>query len=249
MRTNLLAWLSSTGLDEQRAEIYLAVLSLGETTASELAKKMNAGRTTMYDNLRVLEERGYIQTIRQGKRKVFIPLHPKELYKRIEGQKDQLKDLLPDFLSLYADKSSHPFVQLFSGPLASREIFEDILNVTKKEYIYFSPPKETIKTVDRSYMAKWVERRIKKGIRSRSLRVPSKEVKDERFQAHPQLLREVRYLHGAMDLKSTIYIYEHNVAVISTASEASAFIIHSPDLAYSFRQIFEFLWGISLKSL
>lgn len=248
MKSNLLSWLCSTGLDEQRAEIYLTVLSLGETTASVLAKKMKAGRTTMYDNLRVLEERGYIQTINQGKRKLFIPLHPKELYKKIENQKDQLKDLLPDFLSVYADVSSSPFVQLFNGPLAAREVYEDILNVTKKEYIYFSPPKETIKMVDRSYMTKWVERRIKKGIVSRALRVPSKDVKDDYFRGDSKMLREVRYLHGALDLKSTIYIYEHNVAVISTLSEATAFIIHSPDLSYSLKQIFEFLWSISLKA-
>ena len=204
MKSNLLSWLCSTGLDEQRAEIYLTVLSLGETTASVLAKKMRAGRTTMYDNLRVLEERGYIQTINQGKRKLFIPLHPKELYKKIENQKDQLKDLLPDFLSVYADASSHPFVQLFNGPLAAREVFEDILNATKKEYVYFSPPKETIKMVDRSYMTKWVERRIKKGIMSRALRVPSKDVKDDYFRGDSKMLRDVRYLHGALDLKSTI---------------------------------------------
>lgn len=248
MNTNILSWLKSTGLDEQRSRIYLASLSRGETTASDIAKDVKMGRTALYDNLRVLESRGYVSTVRRGKRLVFVPLHPKELFKKIENQRDQLKDLLPDFLAHYAETSQQPFVQLFTGPLAAREVFEDILSATKNEYVYFSPPLETMKTVERAYMVKWVERRIAKKIKSRSLRVASKDIGDPFFGDDPKLLREVRYLHGAIDLKSTIYVYENNVAVISTRKEGAAFILHSPDLAYSLKQLFEFLWGISVRS-
>lgn len=249
MNNNLLAWLLSTGLDEQRAALYLAALSKGEATAGELATELKMGRTAMYDNLRVLEERGYIKTIRQGKRKLFVPLHPKELYKKFENQKEQLKDLLPDFLALYGNVSSQPFVQAFSGAYAAREVFEDILKVAKKDYVYFSPPDETVQTVDRDFIKKWIERRVKKGIMSRSLRVKSKSrIEDQLFNAEEPYLRQIRYLSGYVDLKSAVYIYENNIGVISTKKEGAAFIIHSPDLAYTLRQLFEFLWGISLKS-
>ena len=248
MNTNILAWLKSTGLDEQRSRIYLATLSRGETTASDLAKDLKMGRTAIYDNLRVLEERGYVSTVRHGKRLAFIPLHPKELFKKVENQRDQLKDLLPDFLASYAESSKQPFVQLFSGALAAREVYEDILNTTKSEYVYFSPPIETMKMLDRSYIAKWIERRVAKKIKSRTLRVASKEIDDALFANSTKYLREVRYLHGQIDLKSTIYIYENNIAVISTRREGSAFIIHSPDLAYSMRQIFDFMWSLSLRT-
>lgn len=249
MKNNLLSWLLSTGLDEQRAALYLAALSRGEATAGELAKDLTMGRTAMYDNLRVLEERGYIKTIHQGKRKLFVPLHPKELYKRFENQKEQLKDLLPDFLALYANVSNQPSVQVFTGPYAAREVFEDILNVAKKEYVYFSPPDETVQTVDHDFIKKWIERRVKKGIMSRSLRVKTKStLKDPLFDSEEKYLRQIRYLSGFVDLKSAVYIYERNIGVISTKKEGAAFIIHSPDLSYSLRQLFDFLWGISLKS-
>jgi sugar-specific transcriptional regulator TrmB len=249
MKNNLLAWLLSTGLDEQRAALYLAALSKGEATAGDLASELKMGRTAVYDNIRVLEERGYIKTIRQGKRKLFVPLHPKELYKKFESQKEQLKDLLPDFLALYANVSSHPFVQVFSGPYAAREVFEDILKVTKKEYVYFSPPDETVQTVDREFIKKWIERRVQKGLKNRSLRVKSKSMmSDELFDSEEKHLRQIRYLSGFIDLKSAIYVYENNIGVVSTKKESAAFILHSPDLAYSMRQLFEFLWSISLKS-
>ncbi len=248
MNTNLLNWLLSTGLDEQRAEIYLLSLSRGEATASELADDAKMGRTAIYDNLRVLQERGFVHMVQRGKRKVFVPLHPKELYKRIDHQQEQLKDLLPDFLALYGGMTGHPSIQMFEGPYAAREVLEDILQATQKEYLYLSPAQEMIQTVDLTYMKKWVERRVKKGIVSRALRTKSKVVIDEPiFTVQEAYLRQIRYLPMYVDLKSTIYIYENNIGVISTCKEGRAFIIHSPDLAYTFRQVCEFLWSVSMK--
>ncbi|MBI2410592.1 MAG: TrmB family transcriptional regulator [Candidatus Kerfeldbacteria bacterium] len=249
MNTQLLQWLITTGLDEQRAQVYLATLSLGEATAKEIADTVGLGRTAVYDNLRVLEQRGYMHTLHEGKRKIFVPLHPKELYKKFDQQKQQLKDLLPDFLALYAEEGKQPFVQMFTGTHAAREVFEDILAVTKKEYCYLSPQNLTYSMVDKAYMKTWVARRVKKGIQSKSLRVKGRDVRGEAiFMEEEKYLRQIRYLPAYVDLKSSIYIYENNIAVISTKKESAAFIIYSPDLAFSFRHIFDFLWNVSMKS-
>lgn len=249
MKNTLLSWLQSAGLDEQRAQIYLASLSQGQATAKELSHAAGIHRTAMYDNLRVLTQKGYIREVRYGKRKAYMPLSPKELYRRLESQKQQLKDLLPDFLALYAEKDTRPFVQLFQGPYAAREVYEDILRVEKKEYVYFSPPQLTLQTVDRRFIEDWIKRRVQSGIHSRSLRVKAKIVPSEAiFNNETEYLRQIRYLPGYMDLKASIYIYGNNLGVISTKKEGSAFIVHSPDLAFSFRQIFEFLWGLCTRS-
>ena len=238
-----------TGLDNQRARLYLAALGRPEATAGDLAKALKLGRTAVYDNLRVLEERGFVKTVRHGKRKVFVPLHPKELLRSWENKKQQLKDLLPDFLALYATKQHEPFVQLFTGPFAAREVYEDILASTKKEYVYFSPPELTLQAVDRAYMKKWVERRVAKGITVRSLRTKSEsENPDPFFSKQEDHLRQIRYLPAYVELKATIYVYENNIGVIGTRKEGTGFIIHSPDLAFSVRQLFDFLWSVSLPS-
>lgn len=248
MKSNLLSWLKSTGLDEQRAELYLAALSQGEVTAADLADAVHMRRTAVYDNLRVLEERGYVRTVQHGKRKVFVVLHPKELKKRFDGLRDQLNDLLPDFLSLYAGESGAPFVQTFQGPHAAREIFEDILRAAKDEYRYFSPSVLTAQMLDKVYIKKWIERRVAKGLRSRSLRVPGKSVSDPVFNQEQAYNRQIRYMPGYVDLKASIYIYGNNIGIITTRKEGAAYIIHSPDLAFSLGQIFEFMWTIGTRS-
>lgn len=246
MNTTLLDWLISSGLDEKRAAIYLAALARGEATAADLAKDLKMTRTTIYDHLRVLEDRGYVQMLRKGKRGVIVPLHPKELLKRAERTKAELSDLLPNFLALYAGEGKRPSVQTFMGAHAAREVFEDILKVCKKEYVYFSAPSETFRTVEKAFIKKWIARRVAKGIASRSLRSKTKGIVDPFFLEERAHLRQIRYLPAYVDLKSSIYLYENRIGVISTQAEGGAYIIHSPDLAFSLRQIFEFLWGISL---
>lgn len=249
MKNNLITWLGQAGLDQQRANIYLALLNQGEATAKELAEIVGIGRTAMYDNLRHLCAKGFATEIKYGKKQAYTPTHPNELYRKFESQKQQLKDLLPDFLSLYAEKDQKPFVQVFHGHYAAREVYEDILRVEKKEYVYFSPPELTLQVVDRKFIEQWIKRRVEKGIRSRSLRVKAKVVSNAQiFNNEAEYLRQVRFLHGYVDLKAAIYIYGNNIGVISTKKEGSAFIIHSPDLSFSLRQVFEFMWSISTRS-
>jgi len=245
---SLTAWLVSTGLDEQRASIYLASLARGEATASELANDLKMTRTTMYDNLRILEERGYARTVRHGKRKTFIALQPKDLARRIDEQRDRLKDLFPDFVALAAGSSPSSFVQTFAGQYASREVFEDILRHADGEYAYFSAPGETLRTVDRKYMEAWVKRRVTKKIKSRSLRVKAKVAPSiPLFTAEAPYLRQIRYLPAYVDLKCSMYLYGNRIGIISTSREGAAYIINSPDYAFSMKQLFEFLWGLGVR--
>lgn len=244
---NLLAWLKEYGIDEQRAELYLAALGMGQAGAGTLAKAVGLHRTAIYDNLRVLEEKGLITSLYEGKRKLYVPLHPKELSKQVESQYKQLKDLLPDFLAAYAASGTQPFVQMFTGPKAAMQVYEDILATTKEAYIYLSPSTLTARMVNEREMKAWIQKRIAKGIRSRSLRVRGKDVPHvPEYNKRQEFLRDIRYLPTHMDLKAALYVYEHNIGVISTTTDGVAFIIHSPDLAYSLRQIFEFLWGIGM---
>ncbi len=248
MNETLTQFLLSVGLSEQRAKLYLACLSLGKASATELADAVKLGRTTVYDNLDFLEEKNFLRVVHEGKRKIYIPLHPKELYKQIANQKDQLKDLLPDFLAIFASDTKEPFVQVFSGVNSAREVYEDILRVAPKEYVYFSAPELTWKSVEEKYMKDWVMRRVEKKIHARRLQAKQQEIPDiEWLNGEEKYLRKIRRLPEYLELKNSIYIYENNIGVISTREENAAFIIYSPDLSYSLKQIFEFLWQISLR--
>lgn len=248
MKENLIKFLMDMGLSEQRARLYLIALSMGKATVSELAKATNIRRTAMYDNLDALQGKGLVRVIHEGKRKIYIPKHPREFYRQVSNQKEQFRDLLPDFIALFAQTTREPFVQVFTGTHAAREVYEDILRVAPKEYMYFSAPSLAWLMTDKTFMRSWVDRRVAKKIHVRTLRVRGKDVSHVSWlNESDAFLRHIRYLPEYVDLKNSIYMYGNNIGIISTVEENAAYIIYSPDFAYSLKQIFEFLWNISVR--
>ena len=249
MNANLQIWLNGAGLSEIQSKVYLSALSAAEGNAQEIAKKAGNSKTGVYDHLSNFEDLGLIREVRAGKRKRFVALHPKELYKKQRAHTAQLKDLLPDFLSLYAQDSTAPFIQQFEGAHPGRYIYEDILTSGAKEYRYISSPETTYAAADKTFIKEWVDRRVKKGIQSRALRVPSKRMPDDKkFSDSEEFLRQVRYLPSYMDLKATIYVYGSNVGIISAREEERAYLIYSPDFAATMTSIFDLLWNIGTRT-
>ncbi len=245
---NLLTWLLDSGLEEQRAKVYLTALSHGEAKAKDLAEATGLSRTAIYDNLRILVEQGYLHEIHEGKRKLYVPLHPKELYKKVNNHKRQLKELLPDFLATYADEGKQPFVQLYAGKHAAREIFDDILKRAPKEYLHISSPEVIYRAMEKRYIHEWVRRRVYRGIRSRSLRTQADTAHiTPIFDEEEKYLREIRYLPPHVSLQSAIYVYGDHVGIISSMNEESSCLIYSPNLAFTLRAVFNVLWDVSSK--
>ncbi|HLD21198.1 MAG TPA: helix-turn-helix domain-containing protein [Patescibacteria group bacterium] len=245
MNQNVELWLKSIGLNEAQAAVYLATLSVGDGNTKEISEKSGVSRTGIYEYLVQLEEEGLVREVKAGGRKKYVALHPKELYKRQQGITSQLKDLLPDFLALYAQDSKAPFIQQFEGSHAAREIYEDILSSGAEEYSYISAPHRTYGTVEKAFIKDWISRRVKKGIHARALRVPSDQSpKEEVFTSEEKYLRQIRYLPGYIDLKATIYIYGNNVGIVSARDEAQAYLIYSPDFSFTMKSVFDLLWQI-----
>lgn len=245
MNHDIVHWLTESGLDEQRATVYLAVLERFECRASEIAQALGIGRTTIYDNLDYLERRGFVSKYKKGNFHVFKALQPHELEIRYKNHLTQLQELLPLFSTIAQSKSSLPTIQRFKGPFAARNIFEDILAKKPEEYCYISNPVETYKMVTRRYITRWIHRRVEskiccRGIRTLRLTDPGDRV----FSEEKNFLRKLRYLPQGITFHATIYIYNDSVGLISSFREDEAMIINSPDISRTFQSFFEMIWRI-----
>ena len=246
MDSKLITWLVDAGLDEQRAKIYLTNLSKGPLKASALAHECQVGRTAIYDNLKFLEERGYIHKYTQGSHVLYEALPPEELQSRFSTQLMHLHEILPDFMKLSFSSVAGPAIQLFKGKNSARNVFEDILKTSPKEYCYISNPIETYKTLTRKYIEGWIDQRVKKKIHARAIRTFNLKDPDDRiFGDEDRYLRKIRYLPQKIELFATIYIYGKNIGILSSYREEKSLIIRSGDLAKTMQQLFEVLWSIS----
>ena len=68
--------LEEFGLTETEEKVYLSLVKLGESPASEIIKKTQLHRTTIYDVLERLIEKGLISFVTKNKIKYYLTASP-----------------------------------------------------------------------------------------------------------------------------------------------------------------------------
>lgn len=79
--------LQALGLSGKEAKIYLAVLELGEASIVALVKKSGIKRTTAYDVIGSLQEKGLVTLTKNKKSVRYLAEDPRVLEHRIEEKK------------------------------------------------------------------------------------------------------------------------------------------------------------------
>lgn len=102
IKPNFLNNLKSLGLNSYEAKLWLALLSVGTSTAGELSDIANVPRSRSYDVLEGLEKKGFIIT-RLGKPIKYLAIPPSEVMERLKqrvkneyDQKTQSMDKLKE---------------------------------------------------------------------------------------------------------------------------------------------------------
>ena len=131
--------LSAIGFNNKEIRVYLAVLELGQSTASRIARAASINRTTVYDILRILQDKGLV---------ILLGKEPKQEYRA--EKLDRLEDLYrqrikssESFLNIVRDLrpelesrrkvDSRPVVRFYEGQQGLRHVYEDTL--TSRETI------------------------------------------------------------------------------------------------------------------
>lgn len=131
--------LEQIGLTEKEANIYLIGLSSMRPTAQFFSKKCNIKRSSVYDIIGSLTQKGLVTKCIEGKTTYFRMLPPEELIdylernKReynnsIEEKKHMLREHLVELQSFKNIHTTKPKVRFFEGELGMREAYEDTLN-------------------------------------------------------------------------------------------------------------------------
>ena len=107
--------LSTLGLSEKQASVYLALVGLGESSAYAIAHKSGLKTPTTYVILKELIELNIVYTIPRARKQLFVAMDPKQLFAKAETRFADAKSLLPSILALVAAPSSAPVTRSFSG--------------------------------------------------------------------------------------------------------------------------------------
>ena len=235
--------LISLGLADRQASVYVRALEFGTFSVSDLAYKTGIKRPTCYLILEELAQKGLVSVIANSKKLKYRAESPEILNKQAETQAIIAKRLSSDLLKIFNLKTEGPTIRYFSGQNGLQGVYDDVLKVKSKEYLFIGSGLDVIVSVGKEYIDEWLRQRVEKNISAKSIRMKATEVNEEIYQTNFQ--RELRIAPESIHIAESIFIYDDKVAVISTSQENFAFIVENKEFSNTMRGLFSALWLVS----
>jgi sugar-specific transcriptional regulator TrmB len=235
--------LKKLGLSQKEAQLYLVSLENGPATVAKLAQKSGLKRSTIYEFLGEMTDRGLLEISISGKRKLYSGTEPKKLNKIIERQKEILENLIPDLSMMASGSSDKPKIKFYEGKEGILKAYYEILDLPEgSEVIGFATLGEIYKIFTKNDVDKYVKKRAAKRIKEKLI-MPTDEFAESHSQDNKKEFRETLLIpQKKFFIKNEINIYENKTAIISLGEEKVAVIIESKQLADTQRAIFNLLW-------
>lgn len=246
MDTIIQKTLASLGLNTKEIKFYETCFKMGPSSINEVAKQSRLQRSTAYLIAQQLIKKGFLQEdLRQYRKKVFA-LSPAKLLQVLSSkqrllrkQEIELEEALPILQANYQASEIKPKIKVFEGANGLIQIWNDILS-TKGEILVWTN-QQTEKLGSGHLNKKFIEERIRKGIKVRALVVDNpKGYELQKYDG--QSLRETKVLPEATSFNTETYIYRNKVAILDYNKDIIGTIIESLPIAASQRAVFELSW-------
>jgi sugar-specific transcriptional regulator TrmB len=238
--------LEKLNLNKKEAKLYLALLELGEANLQRIANKASLKRTTVYDILDSLREKGLISNTKRGKRSYYYAENPNKIGVILKEKLNVLDSIMPELLSITNLIDKKPTIQYFEGEEGIKNIYRDTLNYKDQELLSWVSP-EAITHFDIDWLwEEYVVQRVKNKIWSRSFAPNTKYLQDVKTydQKH---LRKTKLVDLEEDLlfEVEINLYAGGKIGIMSFKEGFGLIIESKKIYNTLKAIFELQWKIS----
>src|SRR3989338_3781832 len=243
--------LKKIGLTEGEMKVYQALLELGETTRTELAKKSGISPSKIYDVANRLIEKGIVSSVKKQSINHFSAGDPNRLKDFLEKKEDEIKKekelvatLLPPLLAKWQDTHEDVDIEVFYGWDGLKTAFMTLENsMTKNEISDVFGASVGLDPEQGDIFWKQHQIRVeKKGFKVRI--IFNEDVKKGRRQRHEYYDKskkhEIRYLH--QQTFNEFYIYKTHVLILISLRKPIAIVIKNKETVEAFRQFFETMW-------
>ena len=250
--------LISFGLTKQEASIYLALSGKPSHTALELSRLLRLPRTTIYDNLTSLIEKGLVERIVKYKSQQFQAYPIDVLTNTIDQEKIHLSKLSTSFDYLkhhiheQSQSSTMTQVRYYHGPTGIRQMMWNALAAEKENIGYSVMGRKEI--VGSAFLKRFLEEFARRKLLDRVLINPTKHTLQYINDGNLSVVggkianfERIRVL-GESQLRITgdTTIYNNIFAVIYwQKKEIVGVEIENPELVAMQKSIFENLWKLA----
>lgn len=237
--------LTEVGLTKKEADVYLALLSLGSSSASSIIQKTGFHRAVVYDLLERLIEKGLVGFAIKGRKKFFETTDPHRLIGILREKESKIMNILPQLSELSQFKERLD-VKIYKGKEGIKTVLEDVLRVKPKEWLVLGSGGETYKLLP-AFLDELHRKRVKAKIKARGLFIDNTNGRKRGEVLAKQAYTKIEYLPKNFLTPTVINIYGNRVALYSVTSNNIPFVImiEAKQLTQSFIEYFEWAWQLS----
>lgn len=234
--------LSRFGLNEKEQATYLALLPLGETTLTPIARACRLPVTTVQSIMGRLSESGLVAVTKRGSRNLYEAHDPVVLRRLLERQIEEAAGIIPHLQKLRAEDRRPARIRIYERDRMA-DVFHQALSAKSKQVLEIVSARDLQEILGEKFH--FTRRRLKAGVRLRSLRVERHEIKKYSKEAHARELREAKFLPRELDFKASLMCWDDTVAFFSSKDEGLAWTVESRSVSETVRQLFDLLWSVS----
>ena len=231
--------LKEAGLTKIESKVYLALLKLGSAKAGKISKEAQLNRTTVYDALNRLIEKGLVSSAIKSNTQWFSPENPKR-FKEILKEKQQAVDsTMPLLIEMFKSNAPKKAITVYRGKKGIKSVFEDMLRTN-----------ETVSVIDSGgvfrFRMPYYSPHFIREVEKKKLKI--KNLVREGVDVKPTKTTEVRFLPKNVESVSVVEIYGDKVAIVVWTETPEAVVIKNKSVAASFKSYFDVLWNSAKKS-
>lgn len=235
--------LATYGLTEKEIALYIASLTLGEASMSDLALAAKTKRSTAYLTFKSLADKGLMSSYKMRKGIRVIASSPDALVSLGKKKVTDIEAIVPQLKALAGKPNSKPMITYYEGPEGVIAAFEGSLHTPNTTLRFIGSLNEIHKVYQEYDLKHFIPTRIRQKIFFRGLCFP--DISDHIKKAdHEKELREIRYLPINYKHKHSLLIYGNKVIIFSGVKELVTVVIENTDIAEGEMAKFDLIWDL-----
>ncbi len=231
--------LENIGFSPNEIKVYITLNDYGSMKAGKAAKIAKIDRSSCYNALKSLTEKGLASYVMIGKVKWFQGTGPKRLLDYVKEQEEDVKEILPELHARHKAAKIEGQVRLFKGIKGVKTIFLDIIRTGKDNFVFGSEGQFSERLPEFAMQFDRMKKESKINTKL-ILRRGRKELDSK--------TSEYRYLENVAESPAVTNIYGEKIAIVIWTEEPEGVIIENAAAAKAYRSFFDVLWDSAKKS-
>jgi sugar-specific transcriptional regulator TrmB len=244
--------LKKIGLTHGEISVYSALLDLGESTRTALAKTSGISPSKIYDVANRLLENGLISSVKKNGTLHFSAASPEKittyLQKKeqdLENEKNVATQMLPILLAKYQKTKDETDIEVFYGWDGMTTAFNDLLGTLHKgdENYVFGASQGVNSEQANIFFSSYFLKKRKQGFTTKIIFNEDVKENDDRIAIFKEKPNEIRFLH--QQTFTEINLYHNTVLIVMLLKKPVVIRINNQESADSFKKFFDSMWHLA----